>query len=78
MNAGSGAARVVVEGVVVLVDVVCAGVVAVLVVFGFAVVAVVAVREAGGTLEAVTVFVPDPQAVSRAAAHAHSAAAEIA
>jgi hypothetical protein len=76
VNAGSGAARVVVDGVVpaVLVDAVCAGVVAVPVVF--AVVAAVCV--AGGALDAVTVFVDEPHAASSAAAHAHSAAVEIA
>ena len=78
MNAGSGAARVVVDGVVpaLLVDVVCAGVVAVLVVF--AAVAVDAVCVDGGALDAVTVFVDEPHAASSAAAHAHSAAVEIA
>jgi hypothetical protein len=75
VNAGSGAERVVVDGVGVLVEVVRAGVVALRVVFG---VAVLAVCETGGTLDAVTVFVPDPQAVSSAPAQAHSATVEIA
>jgi hypothetical protein len=77
VNAGSGAARVVADGVVpaVLVDVVCAGVVAVLVVFA---VVAAAVCVAGGALDAVTVFVDEPHAASSAAAHAQSAAVEIA
>jgi hypothetical protein len=74
VNAGSGAARVVVERVDVLVLVVCVGVVCVLVfcvVVGCVCVAVDCVS--GGALAFVTVFVPEPQAESSRAAHKHSA-----
>ena len=74
VNAGSGAARVDVVPVPVLVEVVGVGVGAVLVVFvdvcGFV---VVDVCETGGTLDTVTVLVPEPHATTSAAMHAHSA-----
>jgi hypothetical protein len=73
VNAGSGAVRVVDEWVAVLV--VSAGVVAVLVVFaGVGAAAVVVGCVSGGALAFVTVFVPEPHAVSSTIAHAHSAA----
>jgi hypothetical protein len=80
VNAGSGAERVVV--VPVLVGLVVAplddGVVPVaeLVVFALGVGVVAVVCETGGTLDAVTVFVPEPHAASSADAHTAIAATE--
>jgi hypothetical protein len=66
-NAGSGAERVV-DVPVLVVGLVVVGVVAVVDFCVLVVGAVVAVLDTGGALAAVTVFVPEPQAASSAAA----------
>lgn len=75
VNAGSGAARVVVEDVRLLVGVVCVCVVGVLVVFAVSGRVCVAVDSvSGGAPAFVTVLVPEPHAASSAIALAHDAA----
>jgi hypothetical protein len=68
VNAGSGAERVVVLVLLDGVDVLAGVLVVVEAVFGGA---VAVLCEVGGTLETVTVFVPEPHAASASAAHTH-------